>query len=124
MHEDDIVARNAAVQDGRCPERLGPLADGGGELRGLLIEGPIIVRFSACGLLSATYRMLYDEVALDVSIAIPSMTSRRRALHHGDMVRRVSRCSDFGFRRRAAEAPEAFGVKTWSLGGSKAIRPA
>lgn len=86
MREDDIAARDAAVRDGRCPERLWPLwplAERDNELWALLIEDPVITRFSVYGLFPATYGMVYGEDASHVSIRYDGRTRGRVAIISG-----------------------------------------
>ncbi len=89
MNEDEIAARDAAVQDGRCPERLWPLwplAERDGDLWGQLIEDPIIARFSVYGLFPATYGLVYGEAAVDVSIRYAGRTRGRVAIISGPVL--------------------------------------
>ena len=86
MTEDDISERDAAVRDGRCPERLWPLwplAHRGDELWGLLVEDRRIARFSVYGLFPASYELVYGEQAGDVSVRYDGRTRGRVAIVSG-----------------------------------------
>ena len=86
MTEDDIAERDAAVREGRCPERLWPLwpvAHREDELWGLLVEDERIERFSVYGLFPAAYDLVYGDEAADVSIRYDGRTRGRVAIISG-----------------------------------------
>lgn len=86
MGEDNIAERNAAVRDGRCPERLWPLwplAKRGDDLWELLTEDPRIARFSVYGLFPAAYPLVYGADAVDVDIRYDGRTRGRVAIITG-----------------------------------------
>ena len=86
MTEADIAERDAAVRDGRCPERLWPLwplAGSGDALWGLLIEDERVERFSVYGLFPATYDLVYGTESVDVRIRYDGRTRGRVAIVTG-----------------------------------------
>lgn len=86
MGEDDIAARDAAVRDGRCPERLWPLwpvANQGNDLWELLIGDLRIARFSVYGLFPAAYDLVYGDDAVDVDVRYDGRTRGRVAIITG-----------------------------------------
>ncbi len=88
MTDDEIGERDAAVRDGRCPERLWPLwplANRGDDLWGLLIEDERIDRFSVYGLFPASYDLVYGDEAVDVSIQYDGRTRGRVAIIGGSL---------------------------------------
>ena len=90
MTEDDIAERDAAVREGRCPERLWPLwpvAHREDELWGLLVEDERIERFSVYGLFPAAYDLVYGDEAADVSDSLrwPHTGSRSNIQWSGQM---------------------------------------
>ena len=88
LTEDGIAGRNAAVQDGRCPERLWPLwplADCGNELWELLIADPHISRFSVYGLFPAAYDLVYGDEASGVDVRYDGRTRGRVAIIAGQL---------------------------------------
>lgn len=88
MTENDISERDAAVRDGRCPERLWPLwplAHRGDELWELLVEDRRIARFSVYGLFPASYELVYGEQAGDVSVRYDGRTRGRVAIISGEI---------------------------------------
>ena len=86
MTEGDIAERDAAVRDGRCPERLWPLwplAGSGDALWGLLVEDERVERFSVYGLFPATYDLVYGTASVDVGIRYDGRTRGRVAIITG-----------------------------------------
>ncbi|MDE2786992.1 MAG: hypothetical protein OXL37_10045 [Chloroflexota bacterium] len=92
MDEGDIAARDAAVRDGRCPERLWPLwplADQGDELWEILVADSRITRFSVYGLFPAAYPLVYGDEAVDVDIRYDGRTRGRVAIITGGLPERA-----------------------------------
>ena len=86
LTEDDIADRDAAVRDGRCPERLWPLwplANAGDELWELLTADPRIARFSVYGLFPGSYDLVYGADAANVDIRYDGRTRGRVAMISG-----------------------------------------
>ena len=86
MTEDDISERDAAVRDGRCPERLWPLwplSHRRDELWAQLVEDQQIARFSVYGLFPASYDTVYGEESVNVSIRYDGRTRGRVAIISG-----------------------------------------
>ena len=86
MGEDDIAERDAAVRDGRCPERLWPLwplAGHDGALWKLLVEDQRVERFSVYGLFPASYDLVYGPESADVDIRYDGRTRGRVAIITG-----------------------------------------
>ena len=91
MAEGDIAERDAAVRNGRCPERLWPLwplANQGGELWELLVEDPRVTRFSVYGFFPAAYDLAYGDQAADVDVRYDGRTRGRVAIITGELARR------------------------------------
>lgn len=88
MGEDDIAERDAAVRDGRCPERLWPLwplFDHDDALWKLLVEDRRIARFSVYGLFPAAYPLVYGADAAEVDIRYDGRTRGRVAIITGGL---------------------------------------
>ncbi len=88
MGEDDIAERDAAVRDGRCPERLWPLwplADHDEVLWKLLVEDKRIERFSVYGLFPVAYDLVYGSGSVDVDIRYDGRTRGRVAIITGGL---------------------------------------
>ena len=86
MGEDDIAERDAAVRDGRCPERLWllwPLAGQDGALWKLLGEDQRFERFSVYGLFPASYDLVYGSESAGVDIRYDGRTRGRVAIITG-----------------------------------------
>ena len=86
MDEADIAERDAAVRDGRCPERLWPLwplAGQGDELWGMLVADPRIARFSVYGLFPASHDLVYGSESVDVDVRHDGRTRGRVAIITG-----------------------------------------
>ena len=86
MGEDDIAERDAAVRDGRCPERLWPLwplADHDDALWKLLVEDERIERFSVYGLFPASCDLVYGSESADADIRYDGRTRGRVAIITG-----------------------------------------
>jgi tRNA A-37 threonylcarbamoyl transferase component Bud32 len=86
MGEDDIAERDAAVRDGRYPERLWPLwplADHSGALWKLLVEDQRVERFAVYGLFPASYDLVYGSESVDVDIRYDGRTRGRVAIITG-----------------------------------------
>ncbi len=86
MGEDDIVERDAAVRDGRCPGRLWPLWPLAGHddaLWKLLVEDERIEGFSVYGLFPASYDLVYGPAPVDVDIRYDGRTRGRVAIITG-----------------------------------------
>lgn len=77
MGEDGIAERDAAVRDGKCPERLWPLCPLAGyddALWKLLVEDKRVDRFSVYGLFPASYDLVYGSGSVDVDIRYDGRT--------------------------------------------------
>ena len=88
MGEDDIAERDAAVGDGRCPERLWPLwplAGHDGALWKLLVEDQRVERFSVYGLFPASHHLVYGPESGDVDIRYDGRTRGRVAIITGGL---------------------------------------
>ena len=86
LTEDDIADRDAAVRNGRCPERLWPLwplAHQGGQLWELLKADPRIAQFSVYGLFPGSYDLVYGSDAVEVAIRYDGRTRGRVAIISG-----------------------------------------
>jgi len=86
MGEDNIAERDAAVRDGRCPERLWPLwplADHDDALWKLLVEDQRVDRFSVYGLFPASHDLVYSSESVDVHIRYDGRTRGRVAIITG-----------------------------------------
>ena len=86
MGEDDIAERDAAVRDGRCPERLWPLWPVAGHddaLWKLLVADQRVERFSVYGLFPASYDLVYGPESVDVDIRYDGRTRGRVAIIAG-----------------------------------------
>ena len=86
MAEGDIAERDAAVRDGRCPERLWPLwplAGLGDALWDLLVEDQSVHRFSVYGFFPASYDLVYGSESSDVDIRYDGRTRGRVAIITG-----------------------------------------
>ena len=94
MAEGDIAERDAAVRNGRCPERLWPLwplADQGDELWELLVGDPRVARFSVYGFFPAAYDLVYGDETVDVDVRYDGRTRGRVAIITGDVAGRSVR---------------------------------
>ncbi len=86
MAEGNIAERDAAVRDGRCPERLWPLwplANQDNELWELLVGDPRIARFSVYGFFPTAYDLVYGDEAVDVDVRYDGRTRGRVAIITG-----------------------------------------
>ena len=86
MGEDGIAERDAAVRDGRCPERLWslwPLAGRDDALWELLVEDQRVERFSVYGLFPASYDLVYGPESVDAGIRYDGRTRGRVAIISG-----------------------------------------
>ncbi len=86
MGVDAAAERDAAVRDGRCPERLWPLwplAGHDGVLWKLLVEDQRVERFSVYGLFPTSYDVVYGPESADVDIRHDGRTRGRVAIITG-----------------------------------------
>ena len=86
MGEGDIAERDAAVRDGRCPERLWPLWPLAGQdaaLWKLLVDDKRVERFSVYGLFPASYDLVYGPESVDIDIRYDGRTRGRVAIITG-----------------------------------------
>lgn len=94
MAEGDIAERDAAVRNGRCPERLWPLwplANQCNELWQLLVGDPRVTRFSVYGFFPAAYDPVYGDEAVDVDVRYDGRTRGRVAIITGELAGRSVR---------------------------------
>ena len=92
MGEDGIAERDAAVREGRCPERLWPLwplAGHDGALWKLLVADQRVERFSVYGLFPASYDLVYRLGSVDVDVRYDGRTRGRVAIINGRLRRQA-----------------------------------